>query len=251
MGMLHFSRRKFIQALPSVILFPEIMYSKNYVSSEAIQLKQLFQQDNPVLYVFTGDSVTQGALHTYGMRCYPEIFAERVRWEMRRTADLVVNSGVNGTNTSYLLERYEWCVGQFKPDLVSVMFGINDCQENKITPEVFEDNLELIINKIRKDGAIPVLQTPNAIDEEGLKTMQTNSREKLPEYVEIIRRVAGNEAVILVDNRQYWESRGLDVYKAWLDDPLHPNNKGHMEIARLIFKTLSIFDPDAFTCSGK
>lgn len=250
MGTFGFSRRNFIQAVPSVVFFPEIMLPETYLS-KANRPEQLFKQDNPAMYVFAGDSVTQGALHTKGMRCYPEIFAEHVRWEMRRTTDLVVNSGINGTNTSFLLESYEWCIGQFKPDLVSVMFGINDCQENKITPEVFADNIELIIHRIRKDGAIPVLQTPNAIDEEGLKNIKTNSRKKLPDYVEIIRRVAKNKEVILVDNWQYWESKGLDVYRKWLDDPLHPNDRGHIEIARLIFKTFSIFDPDAFTCSDK
>lgn len=250
MGILNFSRREFIQTLSSFAVFPEIVFA-NHSVSEVKPLKLLFEQNKPVMYVFAGDSVTQGALHTRGMRCYPEVFAERVRWEMRRTTDLVVNSGINGTNTSYLLEAYEWCVAQFKPDLVSVMFGINDCQENTITPEVFEDNLELIINKIRKDRAIPVLQTPNAIDEEGMKNMKTNSRQKLPDYVEIIRKVAKDEEVILVDNMLYWESKGLDIYKKWLDDPLHPNDKGHLEIARLMFKAFSIFDPDAFTCSGK
>jgi acyl-CoA thioesterase-1 len=36
-----------------------------------------------------------------------------------------------------------------------------------------------------------------------------------------------------------------------LNDPLHPNQTGHQEIARLMFKELSIFDPAAASCGGK
>jgi lysophospholipase L1-like esterase len=244
------SRRKFLQTFVSIIIIPELM-SLNTCTSEANRLVNLFRQNKPLIYVFSGDSVTQGALHTKGMRCFPEIFAERIRWEMQRTTDFVVNSGLNGTDTSFLLNEYDWCIAQFKPGLVSIMFGINDCQAAGITPSVFEKNLELIVEKTRNINAIPILQTPNAIDEEGVALMKTASRKRLPDYVEVIRKVAKNNEVVLVDNWKYWNENGLNVYKQWLDDPLHPNAMGHIEIARLLFRTFSIFDPSAFTCSEK
>jgi len=58
-----------------------------------------------------------------------------------------------------------------------------------------------------------------------------------------------------VDNFTYWQneiqSQGEAViFKKWLNDPLHPNGAGHSEIARLMFKTISVFDPKASTCGG-
>ena len=46
--------------------------------------------------MFTGDSITHGALHTMGWRSYPEHFAERVRWELGRMRDIVINTGISG-----------------------------------------------------------------------------------------------------------------------------------------------------------
>jgi lysophospholipase L1-like esterase len=246
-----FSRKEFILMLPSIMIFPKILGVKPLIYNTNNKIKDLLKQSNPIKVVFTGDSVTQGALHTYGMRSYPEIFAERVRWEMNRIYDIIINSGINGTNSSDLLNAYELCIGQFNPDIVSIMFGINDCQAVGITPSVFENNLNRIVDKIINNHSIPILQTPNAIDNKGVVKMKTASREKLPEYVDVIIKVAKKKNVILVDNWTYWKTKGLDVFGKWLDDPLHPNAEGHLEIARLIFRTLSIYDARSFTCSGK
>ena len=37
-------------------------------------------------WVFYGDSITHGAAHTHGWRSFPEIFQERVRWELKKTS---------------------------------------------------------------------------------------------------------------------------------------------------------------------
>jgi len=57
--------------------------------------------------------------------------------------------------------------------------------------------------------------------------------------------------VILVDHWKYWEDNREKVLdEKWRNDPLHPNGRGHLEMARLLFKTLSIFDDSSFTCTG-
>ena len=78
------------------------------------------------MWVFTGDSITHGALHTKGWRSYPEHFAERVRWELKRMRDIVVNTGVSGDRAQGLLPDLDWRVLHLKPDVVSVMLGVND-----------------------------------------------------------------------------------------------------------------------------
>src|SRR5690606_24334953 len=66
-------------------------------------LKSYLESPEPLRWVFTGDSITQGAKHTHGMRAYPEIFAERIRWELGRVRDVVLNTAVSGNTTADLL----------------------------------------------------------------------------------------------------------------------------------------------------
>jgi lysophospholipase L1-like esterase len=170
---------------------------------------------------------------------------------MRRTRDLVINSGISGNITDNILNDFDWRVGQFKPTVVSVMIGTNDCVRDSISLDYYENKLEILLNKIRGLNAIPILHTPTIV-----AINEAPHCKRLPEFVEVVRRVAEKGQVILVDNWYHWQEAfkkepELNPYKSWLDDPVHPNNKGHIEVARLLFKSLGIFDPVAFTCGGK
>lgn len=130
------------------------------------------------------------------------------------------------------------------------MIGTNDCAKGRVSIDLFAENLYVLVNNIRGLGAISILHTPNLII-----TALDPSRAALQKYVEVIRKVASEEGVILVDNYKYWQETsqnpdGIKVHKEWLNDPLHPSGKGHSEIARQMFRELSIFDPDAATCGG-
>ena len=59
-------------------------------------IRSLIANKEPIIWVFIGASVTQGALHTYGWKSYVEHFQERIRTEMRRMTDIVINSGISG-----------------------------------------------------------------------------------------------------------------------------------------------------------
>lgn len=206
------------------------------------KIKSLLKQDNPLIWLFTGDSITQGAKHTNGYRCYPEIFSERIRWEMRRKHDFIINTGISGDTTENIIKDFQRRVQQFNPDVVSLMIGTNDCAYPSITPHRFEENLSKLVDKIRALEIIPVLHTPNVI-----LLKKDPVRNRLPEFVASIRNVAKKKELILVDHWQLWSGKGGNITE-WLDDPVHPNFKGHSEIAKLLFTVLDIFDVNAFTC---
>ncbi|MEN6354639.1 MAG: SGNH/GDSL hydrolase family protein, partial [Bacteroidales bacterium] len=213
-------------------------------------IADLLKQNNPLIWVFTGDSITHGAKHTHGYRSYPEIFEERIRWEMNRRRDVIINTGISGNTTMDILRDFDWRIGQFKPNVVSLMIGTNDCSKEDIPPAVFERNIDSLLAIIRGLNSIPVFQTPNFIIKE-----KAPERVRLSEYVSVIRNIAGEKKVILIDNYAYWQKEIQDkgealIFRKWLNDPLHPNGAGHSEIARLIFRELNIFDPQAPTCGG-
>ena len=262
------SRRKFIgmsfilTGIPSIIssLIPSsgnAMPALEKLTSgfEAVpdleRIKELLRQKNPLKWLFTGDSITAGVEHTHGYRSYPEIFGERIRWEMRRPRDIVINTAISGNVTQNILDDFNWRIEQFKSEIVSLMIGTNDCARKEMTTTIFENNLNSLLDKIRETGAIPILHTPNIII-----TEYAPERAGLLEYVNVIQETAEKKNIILVDNYAYWEDTmknhsEINVFKEWLNDPLHPNGTGHQEIARLLFKELSIFNPNDATCGGK
>jgi acyl-CoA thioesterase-1 len=249
------SRRKFIKttgiaaALPTVFApYVSSGLSRNSVDNgpDLEKITGLLAQKDPNIWLFTGDSITHGAKHTHGSRSYPEIFAERIRWELKRVRDMVVNTGISGNATSNILNDFDWRVTQFKPAVVSLMIGTNDCARKEITPTVFEQNLITIVGKIRDLGAFPILHTPNPI-----LIQKAPERKTLSDYIPVIRRVSEAKNVLLVDNYSHWQNTtDVDVNREWLNDPLHPGARGHQEIARLLFKTLNIFDAKEPTCGG-
>jgi lysophospholipase L1-like esterase len=225
---------------------------EDFASKDKEKILSLLSQKEPINWVFTGNSITQGAKHTHGMRSYPEIFAERIRWELQRTTDFVINTGISGNNTLNILNDFDKRVSQFNPKVVVLMIGTNDADNNRnISVDQFGANLKAIIGKIRQIEAVPILLTPNIIIVE-----KSPGRNKLFEYVSKMKAIAQEEKVILVDNWNIWSVElqakyNGEVFKYLLNDPLHPNGFGHQEIAMALFKELSIFDPVAPTCGGE
>ena len=220
---------------------------KNPAAGSGVEgIKELLARKEPVAWVFTGDSITHGALHTKGWRSYPEHFAERVRWELKRMRDIVINTGISGDKTDGLLADLDWRVLHLKPDVVSIMFGMNDCTLGEVGRELFRKNLTAIVTKVKTAGSIPILNTPNTIY---LKNAET--RGDLPAYAQVVRDVALGTRAVLVDHYAHWEKAMPDqeALLKWLEDQsIHPGVFGHREFAKLMFRELGIYDEKSPTC---
>ncbi len=254
-----YSRRKFISMSTVLLSVPSLSWGVTTQSvsrsrlniSDLERIHDLLNQKKPVKWLFTGDSITAGVEHTHGYRSYPEIFGEHIRWELKRPRDVVINTAISGNIAQNIIEDFDWRIDQFDPSMVSLMIGTNDCARKEITPELFKGKLIDLISRIRQTDAIPILHTPNPII-----TKYAPERERLPEFVKIIQKVAVENEIILVDNFEWWrqemkQDSETAVFRNWLNDPLHPNGLGHMQIARLLFKKFSIFNSTDPTCGGK
>ncbi len=210
-------------------------------AQELAKIKARMAEKRPMTWVFTGDSITHGAVHTKGWRCFAEIFAEKVRTEMNRRRDLVVNTGINGDTTAGFMPDLEWRLTRFKPDVAFVMFGMNDCVKG---PDLatYEANLRSIVAAVRREGGIPVLMRVNP-------AVPGSPREKvvakLADYMEAVDRVAKAEKVLVVDHFGDWRKKPGDI-RRMMNDDIHPNALGHQEMALRIFATLG-FPPGGFT----
>ncbi|NOY75841.1 MAG: SGNH/GDSL hydrolase family protein [Kiritimatiellaeota bacterium] len=208
------------------------------------RVKSLFEDKKPRTWVFYGDSITHGAVHTFGGRDYAEHFSERVRTEMGRSQDIVIKSAISGDNTRGLLNTFDWRVSRFEPDAVFIMIGMNDCAEaNPIDLPEFENNMVELCAKIDGLDAIPVLQTTCPI----LPGMSPDRTPYFNDYMNVIRKVAADAGWPLIDHTFEWE-RDSDKLYYKMSNAFHPNAAGHIAFAHTLFKALDIWDPASFTC---
>lgn len=209
-------------------------------------LHELLQDDRtePATWVFTGDSITHGALHTYGYRSWSEQVGARLA-EMGNGGDLVVNTAISGdtagvgNNTIGINDTFEERAGQYEPDVVVTMIGMNDSATSTgQTLPVFRANLTSIIEKTRTDNAIPVFATSNPI-----RGGASGARASYPLYVQAMREVAAQHQVVLVDNYGDWQHTNTgEAPDLWYGDSIHPSANGHWQFARNFFQTFGRWD---------
>lgn len=195
----------------------------------------------PVTWVFIGDSITQGVTHTRGRRSYVEHFAERVRGELGRRADAVVNSGVAGATASDVLPEFHWRVARFAPDVVTVMFGANDANAGPEGVRSYRYALDQVVQRSRDVGATVLLQTPPPV-----RPGAGPDPDVVAAYAAEVRSLAADLGVVLVDHHARWAAADDEP---WFGDPLHPNGTGHLELAGALFERLGIAGEDSQVCA--
>jgi lysophospholipase L1-like esterase len=209
-------------------------------TSDLQRIAAFLKRPEPVKWLFAGDSIAQGALHTMGCRDYSELYCERVRWELNRRRDCVIKTAISGWKVGNLLDDIEWSVLQHRADVVCIGVGMNDCAEGPEQRDGFRQRYRKLIGQIRDHSEVAiVLQTPNRITPADALRFG-----HLPDYTAAIRDVAESEKAALVDHFAAWEAaEKAQTINYWLSDPCHPNECGHRAMANEIFRALGIFDP--------
>ena len=208
------------------------------------RVKQLLKSETPIKWIFYGDSITHGALHTFGLRDYVELFSERLRFELGRPMDLVITTAISGDNTRGLLDSFDWRVGQFRPDVVFIMIGMNDCSANNdIGPEEFEANLNRLADRLQEIGAVAVLQTTCPI----LPGQAPDRAPHFDTYMDLVRQVAARRDLPLVDHTRFWQEHP-DSHFYWMSNAFHPNGHGHRAFAAHLYHALGMHDPSSHSC---
>ncbi|WP_374352913.1 SGNH/GDSL hydrolase family protein [Chitinimonas sp.] len=193
--------------------------------------------NSPTLWVMTGDSITQGVLHTYGARSWVEHVHERLRWQLDRLFDTVINSGMSGWGAQQVYEHYDHLIGRFNPQIVSLSFGTNDCLEGAAGMVRFDDSMRKLIRQAQNQDATVIIQTPVLVT----NSAPPNRREYLAAYSQRLRELAAEFDCVLVDHEAFWKSKFGDSEPiAWMDDHTHPNAVGHTNIAQHLLESLGI-----------
>ena len=229
-----------------------------------IDLGDLISRKESVRWLFTGDSITQGARHTRGHRDYTQLFKERVG-ELARNEDVVINTAVGGWSTGALEPRLNDRVLNFKPDAAFLMFGTNDAASGSEELEAYEKRYAGILNSIKKEGVRTIVQTtipmlPVQVDaivamtewpDQAIRDAKTHGWkqriENLESYAQKTREVAERCHIPLVDHWEKWVKAG-GCRRQLLDGGFHPNEFGHRLIAHTLFKACGMWDEASWTC---
>ncbi len=201
------------------------------------RITQKLERGEPVRLAATGDSITFVCFHTDAKRNYLTFTADALRRaypQAKIELTIAGNLGVTGTGLPKLVDA----VLKKKPDLVFVMFGMNDCADGAGGLDRYDANLTQFIRQIRQAGAEPVILTQNEIVED---TLDGSRRLSLPMYMKRAVKVARREKALYVDLFADWQrlkQEKPEQWKQYLNDAIHPNVAGHRLFAAGILKKL-------------
>ena len=95
-------------------------------AEQTLHTAQLLDAGKPVKIVCFGDSITGVYYHTGGRRAWCEVLGIALKRIYPRAQIEMINAGISGNNTIAALKRMEADVLNHNPQLMVVMFGMND-----------------------------------------------------------------------------------------------------------------------------
>lgn len=191
--------------------------------------------------IFFGDSITQAGVAPNG---YITLLQKMLSDNGRSNAFELIGAGIGGNKIYDLYLRLEDDVLSKKPALVFIYVGINDVWHKKshgtgTDADKFERFYNKIIDKIQAAGAKVVICTPSVVGEK--KGYVNELDGDLNKYAEIIRQIAVNKKVELIDLRKAMtdyinvnntENKSKDILTT---DGVHMNDNGNRFLAEQFF----------------
>ena len=221
--------------VPYVLSFLCVLSFATLAHAEAAfpKLAAKIAAKEPVTVVCFGDSVTGAYYHTGGRRAYTNMVEIGLDMAWPDSDITAINAGISGHTTVNALARIDKDVLAHKPDLVTVMFGLNDM--TRVPLEEYRANLKTIVDKCRAIGAEVMLCTPNSVTDTSGRPTAT-----LLTYVAVVREVAAETKAPLADCYEAFEAVRAESSFEWamlMSDEIHPNMGGHKQIAKTIVAT--------------
>lgn len=201
-----------------------------------------FQSGQKLLFI--GDSITDCERRelSYAPLGWGYVyFAGNFLLAARPNLNLTVeNRGVSGDTTDDLIGRWNTDCIALKPDIVSVMIGINDLwrkygesvemQQMHVGPEMYESNYRQILTQlVEKCGSQLILMEPYLFcDDPGNSMLR-----ELDAYIRIVHALANEFGALLVPvHTNYMKVKDRRPAQQWAEDMVHPHPWAHAWIAK-------------------
>ena len=188
-----------------------------------------------------GDSVTHGILG------YNEVGYDTTYWNRLRNKILdirnyvpvnVIDSGIEGITAKDSLERMDRDVFAHNPDLIVIMFGLNDVN---FPLEEYTESLATMFARCSEKGIFTIFMTPNMLNTyvaedtfEGYKTYaektaQMQKEGRMDMYIEAARKTAEGNNIPVCDCYSIWKeiSNTQDTTLLLANRVNHPTREMH------------------------
>ncbi len=206
--------------------------------------------ESNIAVVFMGDSITHGQ-YVGPTHRWSSLVAAAVaeRYESNGISFSFRNRSVSGETSRQGLLRFPADVQDAQPTLVTIQFGLNDCNcwetdrgYPRVSKGAFAENLREMIHRARHFRAESIVLSTNHCtlrDENDLfgQTFETRNRT----YNDIVRRIAQEEAVTLCDIESVFAPLTRETLREYLlpePDLLHLSREGNAHYARHILPAL-------------
>jgi len=191
-----------------------------------------------IRYLALGDSYTIGTGASDDSQNYPSIIAGRVAKATGRQVDLT-NPAINGFTTTDLIEHELGYVRSIRPQLVSVLIGVNDLVQGR-TPEQYRASLERIYDAVAglglRTGLVAAISIPDWSVVPAARDFgePDRLRRATKTFNGIAKEEAGSRGFTWVDITEVSSSKsGAD---GWIsEDRLHPGDMQYAAWADVIW----------------
>jgi lysophospholipase L1-like esterase len=150
----------------------------------------------------------------------------------------IVNTGCSGDQVVSLKKRWQTDVLDLKPDYVSVMIGTNDVwrqfdiprqKEAHVLPKAYEATYRELIEQTQPKVKQMILMTPFYIESNKKDALGA----RMDEYGAIVKKLAKEYKTVFVDTQAPFDAMLKHMHSAAIGwDRVHPNQAGHMAIAK-------------------
>lgn len=250
------SRKKFFINLAvtglAIISSPSILLAKNH-SKHSIKNRKR----KGLTFLFQGDSITDGNRsrnkdwnHVMG-HGYAYLIASRLWFDYIDKDLMFFNRGVSGDTLEDLDARWQHDTLDLKPDILSILIGVNDVKRiiaNEYSIENWKETYIKVLGRTKEN--LPntqivlcepfILPSNDIIRIDWTKEKTESYQSVISEMQEIVKELAEAYDAVFVELQQPF----LDACKNapatyWIWDGVHPMPAGHELIARLWIKEVS------------
>ncbi|PGA27857.1 lipase [Bacillus thuringiensis] len=127
----------------------------------------------------------------------------------------------------------------FNPDLVSLIAEANDVLKGRWNHDAYKNDMEFMIDTLSKAGAdIIIANLPDfTVRLPFASEKKQEIKEQLLEANEVIHSLSREYKLHHVD---FWNHHLVNDNTLWSKDLIHPNSKGYVKVAELIFSSLPV-----------
>lgn len=197
--------------------------------------------------LFQGDSVTDAGRNYDDPRDlgpgYPSYTAKLLQEAFPEQTFEFINRGISGNRTEHLVARLQKDFLDLKPDLVTLLIGVNDCWHScpptniPTTDEQFVANFRTVLDALAKENIPVVMLEPFSLPSPHLQDFRADLARRTDIERSFAREYENVLAYIPLDGPAYADAvqNGLTHLT---DDGVHPNETGRAWIGNLLAETL-------------